>query len=143
MSKSKVSKTGAQAAQTWAANLVQSIPNMVNSVNALTVNPCAQAAAAQQKMLTNLTTAVTNGKWAAALNAVDLQTWKKITAQKMAERIPGGAQAAIPTYASAVDKVFSYMNAKLPELAGMPSTTLQDSINKVTAWITYMAGYRK
>jgi hypothetical protein len=100
-------------------------------VDAVTDSPMAKAAAADQLYLDKVRESVESGRRARALMAVPLQRWKDQARNKGAERLAGGARAA-------VDKVRAHFQKWAPiyqqikqEVAGMPKGTIEDSLARV------------
>jgi hypothetical protein len=138
MSKTKVSVTPQTAANYWADGMVQKIPKMQANVRAITVHPGEKAIANKTKMMQNWTAAMNSGKWDKNIVRQTLAEWKEITAQKMAERIPGGVDKAKPKYVNAMTTVFANMNQILPEIAGMANFTIEDSVNRAATYMRKM-----
>lgn len=105
----------------------------------------AKAAASSEKMLANLTAAVTSGKWANSLNSVDFNTWKTNTSQKVGERMATGATQAAPKMLKFGQWLIPTLNSAKSQIDAMPSATLQDNINRMVAQVNYMAAnpYKK
>lgn len=74
----------------------QTATNYKNGVAGVTESPMAKAATADAtaRYLSGVQQSVSNGKRAAALQAVSLQTWKDNATNKGATRLASGAQAA-------------------------------------------------
>ena len=67
--------TPQQHAALWASRFGASGQRYKDGVSSAKRNPMQAAIAQQQVMLNNYTAAITSGKWAAKLGAVNLQTW--------------------------------------------------------------------
>ncbi len=91
-------KTAEQAAQAYQAAMASGITSQryKEGVQGVTESPMAKAASvdATQRYLNGIQNAVSSGKRQAALNAVPLQRWKDNAANKGAQRLASGAQAA-------------------------------------------------
>ena len=134
--------TGAQAAAKWKQNLSASTQFIQQGVQAVTESPTERAAAAQQKMLQNLTAAVQTGKWAANLRKVDLNTWKTRTISVGIPRIAQGAAASEAKFAAFATKLFAHQDRLVQQIKGMPDLTLQDSINRMITFVQGMAEFK-
>ncbi len=137
----KVNST--QFAEKWARRMSQSTQDIQNGVNRVTEAPTAKAAAKKQKMLQNLTAAVNSGKWEAGLNRVSLQDWKKSIIEKGLPRVQAGVTAAQPKVADFANKLLAYQEGLQSQIESMPDLTLQDSISRMTAWITGMSKFQR
>lgn len=99
----------------WASKMSTAGPAYKRGIESLTENPMAAAAQQQDRMLAGVQQAVQSGKWAAALNKVNFQDWKTVTATKGADRLATGATAAKP-------KMLTHMTKWLPVAAGISQT---------------------
>jgi len=137
----KVNST--QFAEKWARRMSQSTQDIQNGVNRVTEAPTAKAAAKKTKMLQNLTAAVNSGKWEAGLARVSLQDWKKSIIEKGLPRVQAGVTAAQPKVADFANKLLAYQEGLQSQIESMPDLTLQDSISRMTAWITGMSKFQR
>lgn len=137
----KISPT--EAAEKWATRLAGSTSEITRGVNAVTESPTAKAAAKQEKMLQNLMQSVNSGKWAAGLNRVSLQDWKKATIEKGVNRIPGGAMAAKGKMQTFMSQLLPYQEGLQAQIEGMNDLTLDDSIARMNAWVRGMANFKR
>jgi hypothetical protein len=87
--------------------------------------------------------AVSSGKMAAALNAVQLSDWQNAMNTKAVARIPAGVQAAKPKYNAFMDKWLPYEQALSSRVASMPKGTVADSQARAAFAIAYNAAYSK
>lgn len=134
-----VTMTPQQLATNWQNGLTGAVQKIKDGIGRVTESPMQKAAAQQDKWVAGIQKAATSGRWANSLNAVDLQTWKTVTAQKVGERLAGGAAAAVPKVQKFAAWLIPQVNAASQTISGMPSQTLQDSINRVAAFMTAMA----
>jgi hypothetical protein len=95
------------------------------------------------QMLTNLTQAVQSGKWEAGLRKVTLQDWKKQIIEKGIPRINQGVQGAQGQVADFAGQLLSYQDTIKQEIERMPDMTLEDNINRMTAWVRRMSQFKK
>lgn len=105
--------------------------NYKDGVNAVTVSPMQLAAAQADKAVTNYTSVITGGAWAAALNAVPISTYKT-NAVAMAGRLGTGAQKAAPKYSRFLDKfapVWDEMKAASKAIPGSGIAAAQQRAN--------------
>lgn len=135
--------TPQQAAEKWQRNLTSSTPDIQAGVNRVTVNPAEQAIAQKQKMVTNWNAAINDGKWERGLQNVTLQSWKDSMLNKGIARIQQGAAAGMSKYQQYQQDVQPFMDNLQAQVNAMPSTTLEDNIARMTAWVRGMAGYQR
>lgn len=133
--------TPQQAAEKWSRNLQNSTPSIQAGVNAVQENPAQKAIAAKQKMITNWMQSVQDGKWERGLQAVTLADWKTRMLNVGIQRIQQGATNGMPKYQKYAAAVQPYMDNLQAQINAMPSTTLEDSINRMTAWVRGMADF--
>jgi hypothetical protein len=136
---SQITMTPAQLATNWQNGLTNAVQKIKDGISRVTDSPMAKAAASQDKWVAGITKAAQSGRWANSLNAVDLNTWKTVTAQKVGERLSGGATAAVPKVTKFATWLIPAVNAASAQVATMPKLTLQDSINRAAAFMTAMA----
>ncbi len=135
--------TAAEFQAKHAGRLKAAVEDMRRGIDRVTESPTEKAASKQDKMLTNLTSAVSSGKWAAGLKRVSLDEWKRKARDVGVNRVAAGIDAA-------KDKVISFAEALLPHIdrskaaiAGMPDVTLDDNINRMSTFIRKMAEFRR
>jgi len=135
----QITMTAAQYADQWKNGMGGSVQKIKDGISRVTESPMEKAAANQESYLAGVNRAVQSGRWANSLRAVDLTTWKNVTAQKVGERLAGGAQAAVPKMAKFAGYLIPTVNAAVASLDGMPKGTLQDSINRMVKFVQTMA----
>lgn len=133
--------TPAEAREKHARRLNASIEDMRLGINAVTEAPGKKAAAAQAKMLANLTASITSGKWAANVGAVTLEKWKSDMIDKGLGRIPAGIAASADKVEAFYAKLFPFQDSLQSEINRLPDLTLEDSINRMTTWVRGMAKF--
>lgn len=139
MSKSKVMSTPDQISNKWGRRMKGSITDIQAGIDAVTESPAEKAIAKQDKMLQNLTKAVTEGRWARGLSKVSLSDWKVKTKEKVATRLSGGVDGAMGKRKAFDQWLVGTLNNVLPEISGMPDMTLEDSVNRVRKLMQHMA----
>jgi hypothetical protein len=135
--------TAEEAAEKHATRLKASISDITAGVNRVTVAPTKQAAAKQDKMLQNLTKAVTGGKWASGLNRVSLEEWKAKTITLGTARIAQGIDEAHDKQVKFFDDLFKTEATVMTKVSAMPDLTLEDSINRCRVWMTEMSKFKR
>lgn len=139
MSKSKVTMSPGQITERWKQQMKGSVQKITDAINQVTESPMEKAAAQQNKMLTNLTAAINNGTWAARLRKVDVATWRTKTTQGVQTKLAAGVDNATNKRQTFDTWLVNRLNTLLPQIASMPSATIQDSVNRATAMIMGMA----
>lgn len=139
MSKSKVRISASESSEKWGRNLKHSVPDIQKGLDNVTEAPAVKAVEKQEKMLANLTAAVNDGTWAKRLLKVDLATWKKVTKEKVGQRMSGGVDGAMNKRKEFDTSNIATLNAILPEIAGMADMTLEDSVARVEKLMRHMS----
>jgi len=134
-----VTMSPAELAKNWQNGLTSSIPKIQSGIGRVTESPMEKAAARSDAYLAGVNKAVQSGRWQNSLRAVDLNTWRTVTAQKVGERLAGGATAAVPKVQKFATWLIPAVNAASAAIDNMPKQTLQDSIQRVAAFMTAMA----
>ena len=126
-----------------ARRLKAAVEDVRRGIDRVTESPTEKAAAKQDKMLTNLTAAVTSGKWAKGLKRVSLEDWKRKARDIGVNRIAAGIDGA-------KDKVIAFAEVLLPhidrgkaKISAMPDVTLDDNINRMTSFIRHMSELKR
>ncbi len=135
--------TASEFQEKHARRLKAAVEDVRRGIDRVTENPCEKAAAKQDKMLTNLTAAISSGKWAAGLKRVSLEDWKRKARDIGVNRIAAGIDGA-------KDKVISFAEILLPhidrgqdKIKAMPDVTLDDNINRMTTFIRHMSELKR
>lgn len=134
-----VSMTAQQYAELWKNGLTSAVQKTKDGVNRVQENPMQKAAARADAYLAGVQRAVQSNRWQNGLNAVDLQSWKTITMQKVGERLAGGAAGAVPKMQKFGAWLIPAVNNASQAIDGMPKLNLQDSINRMVTFVTTMA----
>ncbi|MEM4721443.1 MAG: hypothetical protein QXT73_05220 [Candidatus Methanomethylicaceae archaeon] len=130
-------------AEKWARRLAAAGPDIQRGVTRVDKAPTEQAAAKKDKMLTNLTNAIQQGKWESGLRRVTLADWKRAMAEKGLARISQGVQTAQPKMAEFANQLLPYQDSLRAQIETMPDITLEDNIARVNAWIRGMAKFKR
>jgi len=135
--------TAQQFQEKHARRLKASTEDMRAGIDRVTDNPCEKAAARQDKMLTNLTNAVTSGKWANGLRRVTLEDWKRKARDVGVNRVAAGIDAAAAKVVAFAEVLLPHVDRGRDKIAGMPDVTIDDNINRMTTFIRHMAEMRR
>ena len=112
-------------------------------IDRVTENPCEKAAAKQDKMLTNLTAAVSSGKWARGLKRVSLEDWKKKARDIGVNRIAAGIDGAKTKTIAFAEELLPHIDRGQAKIAAMPDVTLDDNINRMTTFVRHMSEMKR
>jgi hypothetical protein len=128
-------KTAAQALANFQAGMARAGAAYTQGTGAVQQSPMAAAAAAQDKMLANVTAAITSGQWAAALQAVPLSSWKASCAAA-AGKLAAGAQKGAQKYQAAIQAlqpVYQAMRQAAQSAGDDPAAKAAAAINVLVA----------
>lgn len=123
----------------WGTNLNAASQYITNGVNNVQVAPGTSAAAAQDRMLANLTAAVTSGRWAKAVSGVSLADWKAAMIGKALPRIPQGVSSAQKNATQTITNLLAAVDNAAGAARAIPKGGLQQSIARASAFMTAMA----
>lgn len=135
--------TAAEFQEKHARRLKASVEDVRKGIDRVTENPCEKAAAKQDKMLTNLTAAVTGGKWALGLKRVSLEDWKKKARDIGVNRIAAGIDGAKEKTIAFAEQLLPHIDREKAKIAAMPDVTLDDNINRMTSFVRGMANFKR
>lgn len=141
MSKTKVKMSAADVTELWGKRTTASLPEVLKGLDRITEDPGQAAVDKQAKMLAKLTESITNGTWAKRRLKVSLSQWRDKTKKKVTERLAGGVTAAKAKRAEFDVYNEATLNAVLPEIAGMPDMTMEDSVARVRKLMEHMAAH--
>jgi hypothetical protein len=126
-----------------ARRLKAALPDMTAGIERVTESPTAKAAAKQDKMLTKLTAAVQDGRWANRLKAVSLDEWKFKMLQKGVGRVSAGIDAAKAKTIDFASQLIPAVERAQASIATMPDTTTEENINRMVSYVREMAKFKK
>ncbi|MBA7474044.1 hypothetical protein ES707_09391 [subsurface metagenome] len=135
--------TATEFQEKHARRLKAAVEDVRKGIDRVTENPCEKAALKQDKMLTNLTNAVTTGKWAAGLKRVTLEDWKRKARDIGVNRIAAGIDGAKEKVVSFAEVLLPHIDRGQEKIKTMPDVTLDDSINRMTTFIRHMATMKR
>lgn len=135
--------TATEFQEKHARRLKAAVEDVRIGIDRVTENPCEKAALKQDKMLTNLTSAVTSGKWSAGLKRVSLEEWKRKARDIGVNRIAAGIDGAKEKVVSFAEVLLPHIDRGLDKIKGMPDLTLDDNINRMTNFIRHMADLKR
>lgn len=118
------------------------IGDMRTGVERMTESPTAKAADKRDKWIARLTESATQDKWERNLRAYPLEQWKRDMIDKGINRVASGLEAAQAKVTNFYEQLFAYENTLLNEINRMPDLTLEDSIQRMSAWVRGMSNFR-
>jgi len=142
MSRTKVRMPANDISEKWGKNQKASVPFIIKGLDNVTEDPGQKAVEKQDKMLANLTESITNGTWAKRRLKVGLGEWREKTKKKVTERMSGGVDAAMPKRKAFDSWLVGQLDSVLPEIAGMPDMTLEDSVARVRKLMEHMSEHK-
>lgn len=135
--------TAVEFQEKHARRLKAAVEDVRRGIDRVTENPTEKAAAKQDKMLTNLTAAVSSGKWAAGLKRVSLEEWKRKARDVGVNRIAGGIDNAKSKVIAFAEELLPHIDRQQAKIAAMPDVTLDDNINRMTSFIRGMSEFKR
>jgi len=135
--------TAQQAARKWASRLKGAQTEIREGVQSTSKNPMELAAAAQDKWINRLQEAANSNKFANRLRAVPLEKWRQNTIEIGIPRISAGVDAAQGDVEDFFAQLIPFQESLQGTIDSMPDTTLDDSINRMTAWIRGMSEFQR
>lgn len=135
--------TAAEFQEKHARRLKAAVEDVRKGIDRVTENPCEKAAAKQDKMLTNLTAAVSSGKWAAGLKRVTLPQWKAKARDIGVNRIAAGIDGAKEKVIDFAEVLLPHIDRGKEKIKAMPDVTLDDNINRMTSFIRHMSELKR
>lgn len=133
--------TADQAQQKWLTRLQGAGPDITQGVNNVTVAPGQLAAAQQQKWLANVTAAA--DKWKRNVGNVSLEQWRQYMLNVGVPRVAQGAQAKQAKYGAFAQQFFPHLEAGIAKVKAMPSTTLEDNIQRAVTMMRHNASFKR
>jgi hypothetical protein len=132
-------KDPVSVATKWHTNFSASGPSITAGVNAVTVAPGVKAAAKKALWLAKVTQSV--DKWARNVSAVSLQSWQQAMLTTGLQRLQTGATTGEPKVQTFMTQFLPYLDRNKATIDAMDKSTLQASIQKAAAQITYNAAF--
>lgn len=134
--------TPQEAAEKYVRRASAATTDYTLGVSKVSVAPGELAAQQVQKAQQNYAAKMADGTWANRTRAVSLQTWKDAATNKGGARYAGGVQAAEGKVAAALQQILPAVDAARAKVRAMPSTTVEQRIQRSVAFQTEMAKFR-
>ena len=131
-----MAKRAADVAEKWGRRLKAAGADIKAGVDATTENPATAAIAALDKMLARFIEAMNSGKTERGLQRVTLESWKKSMNEVGIGRIASGVDAkGNKKMADFMTEFLPFLESVQGQLANMPDTTFEDSVNRMVAQV--------
>ncbi len=134
-----MAKSEREVVDKWKRNLRGSTADIEAGVNRVTESPTKLAADNIDKMRTKLLEAFDNGRVEAGLRGVSLEDWKEAFIKVGIGRISAGVEKADGKMMDFMGFLIPHVEAGKSKIKGMPSTTLEDNINRMVTFTRHMA----
>lgn len=114
-----------------------------DGVNNVQVSPGQLAVKKKDKFRNNLLAAIDSGKWEENTASVDLDTWKKRTAGKGADRLVAGLEDARDKTIEFRQQLIDYQTQVQARIDAMPDTTPEQREQRALAMIREMRKFKR
>jgi len=135
--------TAVEFQEKHARRLKAAVEDVRKGIDRVTESPTEKAAAKADKMLTNLTSSVQSGKWAAGLKRVSLEEWKRKARDIGVNRIAAGIDGSKSKVIAFAEELLPHIDRQQAKIAAMPDVTLDDNINRMTSFIRGMSEFKR
>lgn len=136
-----VRATADQATQRWVQGIGNATQKIQDGVARVQQAPGQKAAAAADKWLSRVQQS--QAKWKANVGRVSLADWQQSMTSVGIARIAQGAQAKQGKFTAFMTEFLPYLQRGVQQIDAMPSTTLQDGIQRAVAMINYNAQFKR
>ncbi len=131
--------TPQEYAEKWARRMKGSTEDVRRGIEKVTEAPGQAAARSADAMLAGVTRSVQDGTWARQVARVSLQEWKEKALSKGINRIAAGVDAAQSRQVQMAQDLLAAVDSVADEVRRMPKGTLEDGINRMTAFARGMS----
>jgi hypothetical protein len=133
-----------EGAAKWAKRTKNATQEVKDGVNRVSESPMAKAAQALDKALQNYMRAIESGKMEAGLNRVTLQQWKDAMVNIGIGRIAAGVDnKGTGKMQQFAQEFYPFLERVQGEIDAMPSTTLEDNIQRMVHNARRLAEFRR
>lgn len=138
MAKTRVGLSAADISNKWGSKLKGAVGDIQRGIDNVTENPAEKAIEAIPRMVAGVQQAAADGRIEAGLRQVNLNDWKTKTKEKVAQRLAGGVDAAMPKRRQFDQYLVQTLDSVLPSVAAMPKMTIEDGLNRVRTVVMHM-----
>jgi len=135
--------TPAEFQEKHARRLKAAAPDIRKGIERITVSPTSQAADKVDKMRAHLLEKIDDGTWGRRLKAVSLEEWRDKAINVGVGRIATGIDSAKAKVTTFAEQLLPAVDAAQSKVKAMPDLTLEDSISRMTTFITEMSKFKK
>jgi hypothetical protein len=121
----------------WQSGVSGASQKYTDGINATTVDVVGKAIAAKAALVANFNAVVASGEWERRLGAVGTTGWKSASIAKAANYVTG-ATAGLSRYQNFAQQAQPFWTNLQATVDGMPSGSLADSLQRVSAWMQGM-----
>lgn len=130
-----------RATQKWVNNLSGSTESIRAGVAAVSTAPGQRAAAQRAKWLARIQSSA--DKWAQRVGSVSLGDWQAAMVNVGIPRVAQGAQAKQAKFQNFMTEFLPHLSAGVAKVDAMPSTSLEDNINRAVTMIRHNSTFRR
>lgn len=135
--------TPAEFKEKWQRRMKASTEDMRRGVERVTEAPGKQAAAKKDKWIAKMTSKETQDKWADRVSKVTVEEWREKYINKGLGRISAGVDEAGDKVEAFADELLPFIETGQKAIEKMPDVTLDDSINRMGAFIRHMSKFKR
>lgn len=117
--------------QKWKQNLSAAGPAMQAGIQAVTVSPTEQAAAAVDRQVAGVQAAAASGKTAARLRRVSLSQWQQAAISKGVPRLATGAAAGASKYQDFANRFYPVMQSASDQAKALPKGGIENALARI------------
>ena len=125
-----------------ARRLKASTADIQRGIERVTTAPGKLAALKADKMKAKIVESIDSGRWAKKVGAVSLSDWQTKAISKGIPRIASGIDAAKDKVEAFASRLLPAVDAAVAKVKNMPDLTLEDSINRASAYMREMAKFK-
>lgn len=118
-------------------------PHIADQVRKVTVAPTEKAADKLDKMEANFLEAIRSGKVERGMRRVSLSDWQAAMVEKGVPRIVPGLEASRSKIVEFNRQFYPYLERVQAEVAAMPDTTLEDSIQRMITNVRKISEFKR
>lgn len=126
----------AEVAAKWVRRGQGASQDYADGVDRVTESPTAAAARQKDKWIQAIQQAAQDGRFERGLNRVSLDDWKRAAREKGSQNYAPGVAAAEAKMVRAMERVLPLIDQTRQEIRSMPSTTVDQRIQRATAFMT-------
>ena len=138
----QVRKSASDGASSWQQGFGGSSAKYQSGVQNVKTAPGTMAAAASAKWQANVSSAAAKSRFETGSSAVTLQAWQQAATTRGVQNLSAGATKGLPKYTAFAQKFYPVLSQNMATVAAMPSTTLQDNIQRAVTMMTLNSKFK-